>query len=233
MARVDIFGTYHIDRPKKVEEELREFSSEVEIFFTEEPQEEADQSDWKTLRIHNPTVWIAGLLLNFFWRTGGFLLTRRFNPVDAVVSKKIARERGLEVLPVDETIVKRASEVSLLLTVFSWIWVALTMVVVAFAIVLWPKTLLVYDLPLSSVFFVSSAVMMGFIPVVPLAYLTLEERNDVIADNIENILQERGEPSRGCLIVGHKHLDGVVEALEERAVDVGKTHKPKFFRKTH
>ncbi|MFK5604893.1 hypothetical protein [Haloferax volcanii] len=232
MVKVDIFGTYHLDCPKKVEEELRAFSSEADVFFTEAPREEPDKSDWNSLRLRNPTVWVAGKFLNSFWQAGGYLLTRQRDSVDTAVTKKIARERGLQMTPVDETIVRSASDVNPLLTVFSWMWVALTLSVLAFGITLWPKALLVYGVPLPSGFFVSLSVAMGFIPIIPLAYLTLGERNGVIADNIEEFLKGKGKPERGCLIVGHKHIDGVVEDLEESAVDVGETHRPKFLRRS-
>ncbi|WP_049907420.1 hypothetical protein [Haloferax elongans] len=232
MVKVDIFGTYHLDRPQKVEEELRAFSSEADVFFTEAPREEPDKSDWNSLRLRNPTVWIAGKFLNSFWQAGGFLLTRQLDSVDTAVTKKIARERKLQMKPVDETIVRSASDVNPLLSAFSWAWVALTLSVLSFGIALWPNILLVYGIPLSSFFFVSLAVVMGFLPIIPLAYLTLEERNGVIADNIEELLKGEGKPERGCLIVGHKHIDGVVEDLEETAVDVGETHRPKFLRRS-
>lgn len=231
MAKVDIFGTYHIDRPQKVEEELRDFSSEANIFFTEEPREEAAQSDWITLQLRNPTVWVAARFLNVFWGILGFILSQEYDSIDSIATRKIARERDIEMVPVDATIVQRESEVSLIITIFSWFWVFLTALVLVFAVLLWPKSLIVYGIPLSPIFFGSFAMAMSFIPVVPLAYLTLDERNDVIAGNIEKIFDERADLTRGCLVVGHKHIDGVVEALENSSVEVDNTHKPKFFRR--
>jgi pheromone shutdown protein TraB len=62
-------------------------------------------------------------------------------------------------------------------------------------------------------------------------YQTLGDRNAVIAENIAEILDEREGSSRGCLVVGHKHMDGVIEELEKNDVVVGKTHKSKFLRR--
>lgn len=231
MSDVDIFGTYHLDRPSKVKKELGDHSTEADVFFTEVPREGIEQFGWIDLALRNPAVLVAGKLLNVFWVTGGFLLTRRFDTVDSVVTEKIASERDMEMLPVDQSVIPDAIDVNPLTTILSWVWLLLASVVLIYAIDLWPNALLVYDFQLSSFFFISLAVLIAFVPILPLVYQTLGDRNAVIAENIAEILDEREGSSRGCLVVGHKHMDGVIEELEKNDVVVGKTHKSKFLRR--
>lgn len=232
MTKVDIFGTYHLDRPAKVEEELRMFASEADVFFTEEPRVETSKSAWNRLRLYNPAAWIAGRLLNSLWQAVGFLFTRQFGPVDAVVAQRVAHERDIRMVPVDANLAHRASEVNRRLTGFSWLWALLTIFVVFVGVVGWPQLPTMYGISPSPTFLISSGVLMGFLPIVPIAYLTLDERNETIVENIETFLEEQENATRGCLVVGHKHIDGVVEALDESAVEVGRRHKPEFFRKS-
>lgn len=218
MVQVDVFGTYHIDRPGKMKKELRDISTDAEVFFAELPREETKTSHEIQLLFRNPTLRITGWILNGFWGVFGFLLTGQFDSVDAFVTREVAHERSMEVEPVDLNLVRRASNIALPLTVASWIWFLLIVCVFVFGVFLW------------SDFYIISAVAMGFLPLLPFAYSTLSERDSEMAKNIEDILTSRDDVSRGCLVVGHKHMDGVIEELEKNNVEIGEKHKPKFFR---
>jgi len=67
---------------------------------------------------------------------------------------------------------------------------------------------------------------------VPFAYWTLPERDEEMANNIEDILKTRDEFDRGCLVAGRGHMEGVIEQLEESDVEVNRVHKSKFLRNT-
>jgi hypothetical protein len=230
MPQIDIFGTFHIDRPEKVKRELSEFSNEVDVFFSEEARVDTELSEHELL-LRNPTFWFVGILVDLFWGIPGFLLTRQFDPVDAVITDEVAKEQNICIKPVDAHLAGRLTNIPLVLTVASWLWFLMTVSVFIFGLSLWSKSVLLFGIPLSTRFFATLAIAIGFLPVVPFAYYSLSDRDSKMAENIESILNDSDDLNRGCLIVGHKHINGVVEELEDSSIRVGKVYKPKFFRR--
>lgn len=218
MAKVDVFGTKHVDRPSKVREELEEFADDADILFSEEPQPTPTPSDKRGLFLRNPTIYLTGTIVSWLWAWPGFFLTGRFSTVDVVATENVAQDNGLDIKPVDLNLHRRASDVGLAVTVLSWIWFAL--VVILFVLGL---------LALSSID-LTVAFAGGFLPVFLLIRWTLSERDETMAENIEEILSMHDDLDRGCLVVGNGH-SGVAEELEERGVEVGRVHKSKFFRR--
>lgn len=229
MAGVDVFGTVHIDRPNKVREELSEFSESAEIFFIESPRE-VDSSDLGNLLRRNPALWITSWILHVVWGLPGFLLTRNFESIDSSVTREVAESRNLDIEPVDLNLMRRASDVNRYVTGLSWFWVCLIPIVVTYGFMTSP--IFLGPVSFGPVFFAGLAVLMGFLPIAPFAHFTLEERDEETVENIENLLSERDDVQKGCLIVGHKHMDGIVEELEESTVTVGEKHRSKFLRKS-
>lgn len=227
MSDLRLFGTTHIDRPRKLKHELYEFTEEVDFLMSEHPREEPDYSDLLMVLIRNPSILIMGWILDVIWGVPGFLLTRNFGPLDATVTTTVARERGLDVEPVDMNLRQRASEVNILITILSWLWGGVTVLTLLFGFLL----LLAGQFYVSVVVIVA-AVVVGFAPVVPFALGTLSERDDVMAKNIEGVLTERGSSQTGCLVVGRGHLDGINTNLEDRGMEVGESHKSKFLRRS-
>lgn len=232
MTQVDIFGTYHIDRPRKVKEELREFSTDAEIFLTEQAKEPASVSEWIELLAWNPAMFISGWCLNFFWGVLGFLLTRRFDSVDGVATKKIAKERGIPIEPVDMDVVREMSDVGALFTACSWIWGLFVVTVLSFGIGVHPAVFIVYGYPASGPFFVLSAYLLGLLPVVAWAKTSLQARDEVMAKNIEQVLDSRDDIERACLVVGHEHADGIANELRDRDFEVDEPFQTEFFRQS-
>jgi pheromone shutdown protein TraB len=76
------------------------------------------------------------------------------------------------------------------------------------------------------------AIAVGFLSVVPFAYWTLSERDEVMAENIEEILATNDGFNRGCLVAGRRDMDGVVEQLEESDVEVSQVHKSNWLRRS-
>lgn len=230
MEQVDLFGTYHIDRPGKVRRELEEFSEGAQVFFTEQAREAADASDWTELLSCNPAMFIAGWGLNLLWGLAGLLLIRRFETVDSHSTKQVAQKRGLSIEPVDMKIVPQMADVSLMITLASWAWTMFIVAVFASGAALWPHTLLVYGFPVTGSTILGMGVAFSILPVVPFAWMSLSKRDEIMAQNIQKILNSNDRVERGCLVVGHKHMDGVKQQLESSGIEVGATHKPKFLR---
>lgn len=220
MPQVDVFGTYHIDCPNKVKDELIEFAQETDVFFVEAPYDPVSTKDEMKIFLRNPLILFAGLLLDILWGSLGFLLTRSFGPVDATVIGRVAEKYGIDIAPVDVNLIQRSSEVSLLISVTSWILFVLILLLIAFGILFTSFGIIAWGL------------FIGILPIIPLAYLTLDERDGTMAKNIENTLKTSDDIERGCLVVGHKHMSGVVEDLKQRDVEVGKQHKSKVFRRS-
>lgn len=220
MSQVDVFGTYHIDRPSKVKDELSEFAQKTDVFFVEAPYDPVSREDKIAIFYRNPLTLLAGLLLDILWGSLGFLLTRSFGPVDASVTNRVAEKYGIDIAPVDVNLVQRSSEVSLLISVASWIFFVFSLLLITFGILFTSFGIIAWGL------------VVGLFPILPLAYLTLGERDGMMAKNIEKTLKTSDGIERGCLIVGHKHMNGVVGDLKERGVEVGKQHKSKVFRRS-
>ncbi|WP_142860784.1 hypothetical protein [Salinigranum halophilum] len=230
MEQVDLFGTYHIDRPSKVRRELEEFSGGAQVFFTEQAREAADASDWTELLSRNPAMFIAGWGLNLLWGLPGLLLTRRFDTVDSHSTKQVAQKRGLSIEPVDMKIAPQLADVSLLITLASWVWTMFIIAIFASGAAIWPRTPLVYGLPVTGSTILGMGVFFSILPVVLFARMSLSKRDDIMAQNIQEILNSNDRVKRGCLVVGHKHMDGVKHQLESSGIEVGATHKSKFLR---
>lgn len=220
MSKVDLFGTFHIDRPSKVKNELREFTHDTDVVFIEQPREEPTATDMIALLGRNPALWITSWLLEAVWGLLGFLVSRRFNSVDGGVTRAVAREQHLHREPVDMNLVQRASAVSLPVTIVSWGWALLCVGV------------FISGLMQSLLVFVSGAVVIGILPGVPFACWTLAERDRVMASNIQHVLSTRNDVQRGCLVVGQGHIDGISAELDESPVNIGDVHASKLFRRS-
>lgn len=219
MAEVDTFGTLHVDCISKVTGELDEFADDADVLFVEEPREEPDNSDELSMFLRNPALYLTGIILEWFWAIFGFLLTRQFKPVDAVATETVAQRKELDIEPVDLNLPRRASEVGLVVTAFSWVW--FTIAAAGF----------VLGVLGSSIEVLIFVIIIGLLPVGPFAYWTLSERDEVMAKNIEEVLSTNDDFNRGCLVAGRKHMDGVVEQLEESDVEVSQVHKSKWLRR--
>jgi hypothetical protein len=220
MAEVDAFGTLHVDRLGKVTDELNEFADEADVLFVEGPREEPDNSDELGMLLRNPALYLTGIILDLFWGILGFLLTRQFKPVDGVATERVAQRKELDIEPVDLNLPRRASEVGFAVTVFSWFWFAISAVIFVLGVLA------------SSIGVLIFALAVGFLPVVPFAYWTLSERDEVMAENIEQILLTNDDLDRGCLVAGRGHMDGVITELEESDVEVSQAHKSEWLRRS-
>ncbi len=165
--------------------------------------------------LRNPALYLTGIILDWFWGILGFLLTHQFKPVDGVATETVVQKKELDIQPVDLSLPRRASEVGLAVTVFSWLW---------FAIV---AAIFVLGLLAFSIGILTFAIAVGLLPVVPFAYWTLSERDEVMAKNIEEISSTNDNLNKGCLIAGRGHMDGVVEQLEDSNVEISQVHKSK------
>lgn len=218
MTDVSVFGTFHWDRPGKVEAELSEFSKDVDVFFVESPKEESDNSDEQRLLLRNPIISITGLILDFVWGLFGFIITQSWRPVDAYVTDKVADKQDIDISQVDMNLIRRASNVNILITAISWF---LLLVMVA---------LLAVGMLTLTLFPIGLAVVVGFVPLVPFAYWTLPERDEIMAKNIQEFIETHEGVDNVCLVVGQKHMKGVIDQLKDENIDVNKAHKSKFLR---
>jgi hypothetical protein len=220
MAEFEAFGTTHVDRPSKVAEELSEFADDADVLFIESPRSDADDSHEYNMLIRNPALYLTAIILEAVWGIIGFILTRQFDPVDRVVTKKVAREMGVDVEPVDLDIPREMSEVHPIITVLSWLWIVL----IGFVFVL--------GVFASSIVVLAFALGLGFLPILPFSQLTLSDRDEVMAENIQQILSTNDDVSKGCLIAGQDHLNGVEEELEASDIQVSQTFKSKWLRRS-
>lgn len=214
------FGTLHVDRLSKVVDELDEFSQEADVLFVEQPRDDPDSSDKFAMLVHNPTLYLTGIILEWFWGILGFVLTGRFKPVDEVATEVVSEKNEIKIEPVDLNLPRRASEVSVTITVLSWIW---------FCFVIF---IFITGLIVSSITVLIGAVAAGFLPIVPFARLTLAERDEIMAKNIEEVLARNTNLNMGCLVAGRGHMDGVFEQLEQSGVETSQTHESKWIRRS-
>lgn len=218
MAQVNVFGTLHVDRPNKVKSELSEVASGADIIFTETPRDESGPTENRVLFRRNPALWVMGYILDGIWGLIGFALTRSFLPVDAVATREVARQKGIDTQGVDINLVRLASDIGPLFSVASWVWSSLVGV------------LLIYGLVTINPFLFTAGIAAGFLPIAPFAFGTLQKRDKKIAANIENVFEECDDLDTACLVVGRKHMSGVIEELETTEIKVQCRHRSKFFR---
>jgi pheromone shutdown protein TraB len=76
------------------------------------------------------------------------------------------------------------------------------------------------------------AFLLGLLPTLPLARITLEGRDTAMGENIQKVLDSRNDVQRGCLVVGRGHLPGAEEALKSSEIELGRIHKSAFLRES-
>ena len=233
VTRIDLFGTIRLDRPAKLRAELENFSTEADVFFVGEPSDTPTTAERRKLLLRHPSVSLAGVLFGLVWGLPSVLLTRQFDSVDRVVPRRVAAERGLDVEPVGRSLVGAVGDVSPMETVLSWFQFAVTGLFLLSSVALFVGQLLdptvfpgVSPLTLGVCGFV-----VGFLPAAFLARDTLSARNEAIADNVERVVSSGDDVEVGCLVVGYTHVPGVEQQLQERDVEVGRTHSSKFLRR--
>ena len=214
------FGTYHADRPKKVQNELNELAEGTDVIFVESPRIKKDDDDKLNLLIQNPMMLIAGAFLGFFWGLFGWILTRTWRPVDAHAVDVVSEQHDVTVEPVDMNIVDYACDVRLQKTVFSWLLFVSSV------------SLLVYGALSASISAVLLGVIFGFAPASVFAERTLAERDRRMSENIREIAISDENIESGCLVSGNGHIDGISDELAETEITVSKVHKSKILRRT-
>ena len=220
MAELIGFGTYHADRPKKVQDELSELAEGADVIFVESPRVEQNDDAKLDLLIHNPMMLIAGAFLRFFWGLFGWILIRTWRPVDAHAVDMVSEEHDIAVEPVDMNIVDYACDVGLQKTVFSWL------------IFVTSVSLLVYGALSASISAILLGVIFGFAPASIFAKRTLAERDRRMSENIREIVISHENIETGCLVSGNDHIEGISDELAETEIAVSKVHKSKFLRRT-
>lgn len=230
MPQIGIFGTYHIDKPSKVKEELSEFVDDIDVIFIESPEDEVEIQGQVEYLLRNPSLWLGSWLISLLWSTFGFILTRQRDSVDGYVARQVAKEKEVDIVPVDMNIVADLSDVRILVTVLSWIWfifaVSSLVSTVSSLTSLVQFQLFGADVIESVLIFL----LIGLLPVVTWAYTTDSERNKIMSENITKHLCENDSLENGCLVVGNDHLE-IQDNLKDTPVKVNKTHKSKWLRK--
>lgn len=230
MPQIGIFGTYHVDKPSKVKEELSEFADDIDVIFIESPEDEVEIQGQVEYLLRNPSLWLGSWLISLLWSTIGFILTRQRDSVDGYVARQVAKEKEVDIVPVDMNIVADLSDVRILVTVLSWIWfifaVSSLVSTVSGLTSLVQFQLFGADVIESVLIFL----LIGLLPVVTWAYTTDSERNKIMSENITKHLCENDSLENGCLVVGNDHLE-IQDNLKDTPVKVNKTHKSKWLRK--
>lgn len=230
MPQIGIFGTYHVDKPSKVKEELSEFADDIDVIFIESPEDEVETQGQVEYLLRNPSLWLGSWLISLLWSTIGFILTRQRDSVDGYVARQVAKEKEVDIVPVDMNIVADLSDVRILVTVLSWIWfifaVSSLVSTVSGLTSLVQFQLFGADVIESVLIFL----LIGLLPVVTWAYTTDSERNKIMSENITKHLCENDSLENGCLVVGNDHLE-IQDNLKDTPVKVNKTHKSKWLRK--
>lgn len=168
--------------------------------------------------LRNPVIWLTGWIVEFAWGLLGLLLTRSWGAVDGYVTEAVSQDRHIDIERVDMNLVRRASDVPFWLTVLSWLLLLIAIGLFGFGL-------------LVSIQFAIIGVVVGFAPVVPFAFGTLSERDELIAENIRNVFSSRDDVQHGCLVVGRRHMPGVIDELKDTEVDVVDIHKSKSLRR--
>lgn len=230
MPQIGIFGTYHVDKPSKVKEELSEFADDIDVIFIESPEDEVEIQGQVEYLLRNPSLWLGSWLISLLWSTIGFILTRQRDSVDGYVARQVAKEKEVDIVPVDMNIVADLSDVRILVTVLSWIWfifaISSLVSTVSGLTSLVQFQLFGADVIESVLIFL----LIGLLPVVTWAYTTDSERNKIMSENITKHLCENDSLENGCLVVGNDHLE-IQDNLKDTPVEVNKTHKSKWLRK--
>lgn len=220
MTEVIVFGTIHIDRLSKVTNELDEFADSSDILLSEKPPQEPTKSDKRNLLVWNPSIYVMGVILDLFWGVLGFFFTGQLSPVDKTAIKKVANDRGIDIEGVDLNIPRLMAEVDIRITLLSWFWFVLIVVITLFG-TLESSTVILF-----------TAFVLAFLPIEPASRWSLSKRDEAIAENVEEILSSSSDINKGCLVVGSDHMEGVIEQLEENSVEVSNTHKSKWLRRS-
>lgn len=219
MVELIAFGTYHVDRSKKVENELSEFAEGVDVLFVEKPRIRQESNNKLDLLIRNPMMLIGGLFLGFFWGLLGFIITRKWRPVDAHAVDKVSDKYEINVESVDMNIVDYACDVTIVKTIFSWL-VFVTSIL-----------LFILGIASYSIIYFLLGVIFAFAPVPVFATKTLSKRNERISKNILELFEEE-DIEIGCLICGNKHINGITERLAKAGITISGEHKSKLLRRS-
>jgi hypothetical protein len=234
VSKVDIFGTVHFDRPQKVQDELQEFARDADVLFSEDAGNQPTPADLRKLFFRNPSIYLMGKAVKWFWTIVSFPLVCKLDSVDSVVTERVADELNIAVIPVDKSMVHAESDVTNKTALISWVWAIIILLVFSSAVTVAVQQQLTDAVSptLSPVLLALSAFVLAFLPSVSFAQRTLSERNDAIADNIEQFLISKEDADRGCLVVGRGHVSGVKKRLESSEVEVGEIHKSRIFRQS-
>ena len=233
MTRIDLFGTIRLDRPSKLRSELEVVSAEADVLFVGAPSDTPTRAERRELLLRHPSMYLMGVLLSSVWGLPGLLLTRRFESVDRVVPDRVADETGVEIEPVGSSLVRAVGDVSAVESVLSWFQFSVTGLCLLSSAVLFAGQLLVptVSVGVSPLTLGASGFFVGVLPAAFLARDTLSARNEAVATTVDRIVSDRDDIDVGCLVVGYTHVSGVKQQLEQRQIDVGRTHRSKFARR--
>ena len=254
-VQLDLFGTIHVDRLGKVRREMDEFVGEADAICLEQPQ---DPTVGMYLRagLRAPLFLVGLFLYQLLLFLPLVLVARDVRATEFVAVEQLVDDRP--VYRVDDHPVSIVAGAGAVTVLANWVVllalavadppsVGLTVVAIFVAVLpaaivrragfRYPAVLLaVAGLFAGGVAYVLYAPLMtavvGLVSVVAFMAVvstTIERRNEEMLDRVVTTASDNGH-DRVVLVSGKAHLGGMVEAGQNRGIDIGRVHVSKLFR---
>lgn len=252
---LDLFGVIHVDRPKKVTEELTAFAADADALFIEQPETEATLGILARTFVRTPLIFF-GLLAQIALLTPLYVvLNRRFDEAEAIATRRVAESRDLPVHEVDDHPILYMSRASPRWMLLNWGVVAAVawLVPVAFfgtvfalsaayglirCTVRYRRLWLLAAIP-STWGVIAFATARGLLSVEVLSGLLVfflgsalrihAHRNEHMLRRVADASEREGY-ERACLVTGKAHLAGLVRLAPAVGVSTSRMHVSKWLR---
>ena len=203
-----LFGTMHVANEEKITNDVREFASDVDAVFYEDPNESSTLRDAIFAILRNPCVAFGSIIYGFLLAGFQYFQTQPDKGLERSVAENMQSEFGIEIHPVDINFLQRVRGAHIITTIFSWC---------AFLVSLW---LLLGTVQL--LLQLSYAAFWGFVFVVAIWGFSLaiflwvvnNERNTTMYAQITSISDSEQYDSV-CLLAGDGHISPIGKLAQE------------------
>lgn len=250
-----LFGVIHMDTLAKVTRELGDFSADTDAIFVEWPADRPGLRMHLQLCLRAP-LFLFGYLFIYLLMQGPLfvLFNHDIRPTEIVAIERLTDDGEVPVHPVDDHPAQKLTRTRPSISLLHWIGLAAvvlagppaavaTAAVTLFGGVVSPLvrarghrylavTLFLAGIAGLVALFVAGLfspwlVLAGYIAFQVAIKFTLDSRNDVMLDRIEETAADEGYDD-AVLVTGKAHLRGLVEMTLERGLSVPRVHVPEW-----